>query len=813
MLIHGFFYAFLYTLCFLTNDYLITILKYNGCSFWIAIFSFSMLFQAPEAVAQPFIQRGILDLSNHDFENNSEILLNGEWQFFWNELIQPSQAIRTIPKTVSFPHLWNNDEELNSFGYATYKIKILLPKEYPQLALTLPDMYSSYRLYFGDKIVAENGIVGTEKENYSPKWLPITVPLDRFESNNIDVLLQVANFDHHKGGIRLPILLGKEETLQRDREIELGYTFILTGSLIMGALFFFGLYSFGKQEKTILYFALFCLVYSYRIIGTELYPLHFLLPDLPWVLTVKLEYVSLYLSASLFGMFIKNLYPNEASKYVVNSFNYIFLVFSIAAIVLPAYYFTSLINYFFALLAFYIVYTILVLIKAYLNKEVGSVFALASIGVVFIVFIYDLLEYFVILEENLFVNFTGYISFFFLQSLTLSNRFSHTLNEAKETAESASIAKTHFLSTMGHELRTPLNAVIGLSELLLDSKSEKEKMQFATTIKKSGENLLNIINNILDFTKIESSDVELKYTSTHIPYLIADIIKMLGSLTDPKKVKLSFRFDDSLPEYIKTDSTRLRQILINLIGNAIKFTDEGEISVQVTTTESISEKGQILFIVKDTGIGIPEDKMSLLFDRFSQIEADRNRRYGGTGLGLAISKRLIEGLGGRIWVQSKKGSGTTFYFTIESVPVSKAEHVNLEKKAIPKDSAESLKNISILAVEDNLINQKVVLKVLERLGYTTDLANNGFEAVQKVQEKSYDLIFMDMEMPEMDGIEATLKIKELGEKAHSPIIIAMTANATTEDKARCFEAGMVDFISKPITLNTTESVLLKWFPS
>ncbi|GAB5409574.1 MAG: ATP-binding protein [Balneolaceae bacterium] len=763
-------------------------------------------------MAQPTIERGILDLSSYNFENDSEILLNGEWQFFWNELIEPNTPPKQIPSNVSFPHLWNNYEELSSFGYATYKIKIILPKESPKLALTLPDMYSSYRLYFDDTVVAQNGIVGKTKENYVPNWLPLTVPLDPFQSNTIDVILQVSNFDHHKGGVRLPISLGKEENLQRNREIELGYTFVLTGSLIMGSLFFFGLYSFGKQEKTILYFALFCLVYSYRIIGTELYPLHFLLPNLPWILTLKMEYISLYLSASLFGIFIKTLYPNEASKYIMNGFNYTFLFFSLAALVLPAFYFTSLINYFFTLLAIYIVYTIFILIRAYLNKEVGSVFALASIGVVFIVFIYDLLEYFIIVNENLFINFIGYISFFFLQSLTLSNRFAHTLNQAKESAETASVAKTHFLSTMGHELRTPLNAVIGLSELLLDSKSEKEKMQFASTIKKSGENLLSIINNILDFTKIESSDVELEYTPTHVPYLIADIIKMLGSLTDPKKVKLSFRFDDSLPEYIKTDSTRLRQILINLIGNAIKFTDEGEISVQVTTTESISEKGQILFIVKDSGIGIPEDKMNLLFDRFSQIEADRNRRYGGTGLGLAISKRLIEGMGGRIWVQSKKGSGTTFYFTIASNPISRSERTKLEDKLKPKDSIKSRKELSILAVEDNLINQKVVLKVLERLGYDADIANNGFEAVQKVQEKSYDLIFMDMEMPEMDGIEATIKIKELGEKAHSPTIIAVTANATTEDRTRCFEAGMVDFISKPITLGSTESVLLKWFP-
>ena len=780
--------------------------------FRVLVIFFTLSLICIESNAQPVVQRGILDLSGYNFDDSEPVKLNGEWQFFWNDLIEPGTPIRKMPTLVPFPHLWNNYPELGSFGYATYKMKIILPQSYPNLALTIPDMYSAYELFIDEDLVSSNGTVATSREEYIPKWLPSTIPLNDFESNEIDVTLHISNFDHSKGGIRLPILLGEEEQLQRTREIELGYTFILTGSLIMGALFFIGLYSFGKQEKPILYFALFCFVYSYRIIGTELYPLHFLLPDLPWILTIKFEYISLYLSAALFGIFIKHLYPEEVSKYVMDGFSYVLIVFSLAALLLPPFYFTYLINSFFIMLGAYILYSSYALIRARMNDRVGSNFAVASLVVVFIVFIYDLLEYFVIAEENLFVNFMGYITFFFLQSLTLSNRFSHTLNEAKEQAESASVAKTHFLSTMGHELRTPLNAVIGFSELLLDSKSEKEKTQFAKTIKQSGENLLSIINNILDLTKIESSDVELEYSAVHIPTLLADTVKMLGSLTDPKKVKLSFRFDDSLSDYIEVDGTRLRQILINLIGNAIKFTDEGEISVQVTTTESISEKGQILFIVKDTGIGIPEDKMSLLFDRFSQIEADRNRRYGGTGLGLAISKRLIEGMGGRIWVQSKQGSGTTFYFTIKSIPVPESKMEELDKKLGSSKPLLANKNISILVVEDNLINQKVVMKVLERLGFTADIANNGFEAVEKVQQKNYDLVFMDMEMPEMDGIEATQKIRELKDNASSPTIIAMTANATSEDKNRCFEAGMQDFISKPITLHTTETALIKWFP-
>lgn len=762
-------------------------------------------------LAQPKANRGVIDLKKYNFENSGPIELNGEWQFFWNELIPPSEPARKMPDLVAFPHLWNEQEELGSYGYATYNLTILLPKEYPQLTLTLPDMYTAYELYINQELIASNGSVGDSRSEYTPKWAPQTVTLPPFTDEEINLRLLISNFEHSKGGIRLPIELGTSADLYNQREMELGYSFILTGILFMGALFFLGLYSFGRNEKPILYFALFCLTYSYRIIGTELYPFHIILPELPWILTARLEYISLYLSTALFGLYIYHLYPKQSSDLIVKGFTVVFGAFATAALLLPAYFFTSIINVFFVLLTIYIFYASYVLIRAWIKEEVGSIFAVGSIGVIFLIFLYDLLEYFQIASENLTISFIGYVSFFFLQSLTLSNRFAHTLNKAKEDAEMASTAKTHFLSTMGHELRTPLNAVIGLSELLLDSKSEKEKTQFARTIKKSGESLLSIINNILDFTKIESDEVKLDYQPTHIPTLLADTVKMLGSLADPGKVTLGFRFDDLLSGYIKTDQTRLRQILINLIGNAIKFTDEGDITVQVTTTESISEKGQILFIVKDSGIGIPEEKMNLLFDRFSQIDADRNRKYGGTGLGLAISKRLIEGMGGRIWVQSHEGKGTTFYFTIEARPVDEETLSELELKRTSDDPKQIKPDLKILVVEDNLINQKVVLKVLERIGFEAEVANNGFEAIEMVQKNNYDLVFMDMEMPEMDGIEATERIKALKDLESNPTIVAMTANATTEDKTRCFEAGMQDFISKPITLQTTKSVLLKWF--
>ncbi len=763
------------------------------------------------AVAQPIALRGVLDLRDHKIDNQTEIHLNGEWQFFWQKLGSSGNRLRELPRLIEIPHLWDKDVTLGSNGYGTYKLQILLPKNRPDLAITLPQLYTASNVYVNGQLLTTSGTVGVNEGTHQANWAPSTVPLNIPATiDNIELVIQISNFSHSKGGIREPVSIGAKSFLINKRERSLAYQFLVFGAFITGGFFFLALFYLGKSENAILYFAVFCLCYSLRIITTELYPILIISTSLPFWLTVRLEFLSFYSSAIFFGLYIRNLFPDEVTKDYIRAFTIIFVLFSITTIILPATIFTAFIDYFFGVIVIYTMFLGYSSYKAIANSRSGAIFTFIGLIVLAFIVAIDILTFYDILTVSTLVLLLCYLAFIGFQSLTISNRFVYRFNKAKDKAESASVAKTHFLSTMGHELRTPLNAVIGLSELLLDSKSEKEKTQFARTIKRSGENLLGIINNILDFTKIESDEVKFDYQPTHIPMLLADTIKMLGSLVDAQKVNLSFRFDDSLGKYLVVDPARLQQIIINLVGNAIKFTEEGEISVQVTTTESISEKDQILFIVKDSGIGIPEEKMSLLFDRFSQIDNARSRKYQGTGLGLAISKRLIEAMGGRIWVQSKTDIGTTFYFTLTARAASKFEISKVDSER-NHDNVALSKELEILVVEDNLINQKVVIKVLERLGFEADIAVNGFDAIQKVKVKAYDLIFMDMEMPEMDGIEATYRIKMLPDLPKSPLIVAMTANATTEDKARCFEAGMKDFIAKPITLQTTENVLLKWF--
>ena len=1064
---------------------LVSLLLFAGCS------------QITHHQNQPNATKGVLDLSNWDFEKDGPVNLSGEYEFYWQQHVRPeSFSLSQPPKRSGFievPGVWNgyelNGTKLSGAGYATYRLTILLKDSLsPKLAVKFLDMGTAYTVFANGKKILAVGVAGTTPETTIPEYFPQIVDFIP-DSNRLELIYQVANFHHKRGGAWELIRLGTAEQLDKIRERRLALDLILFGSILIVGLYHLTLFGLRKNALFQFLFALFCLLVAVRLLTTVERGLLQIFPSMSWELFMKIEYLSAYLTIPVFALFLYRLFPHDFHNAVTSFMMAVGFLFSGIVFLAPARIFTQTLFAYQLFFVLCIVYGLSVLVVCVMRKREGAAIILLSFLFVSATIINDISDANGVIQTGHFVH-VGVFVFICAHAFTLSYRYlrtyvtidsqkkelqekeerfrqvseniqevfwlsnlekdrmiyispgyekiwgrtcaslyaspsdwleaihpdernrvreaaltqqvtgqydetyrilrpdgaicwirdrafpvrdekgsiyriagiaqditerklaeeeirrfneelekrvlertkklreseekyrllvestgmpisfwnregklmfinqigarnlngtpealvgkslselfplpqaneflgrmqkvidsgaggifedvvqlqsgerwfwsnlqpakdefgkpigvqvlSHDITErkqveqelvkAKQIAEQSVRAKERFLARISHEIRTPMNAVVGMTHLLQKTPSEAKQHEYLQVLRSASDNLLSIIDDVLDFSKLEAGMIKIEQVDFKPAAILENVKQMFQYRAEEKNLTLAFSLADQIPVTLIGDPVRLKQILVNLVGNAIKFTEQGAVTVNVELIEEDNHSVKLAFSARDTGIGIPEDNLSVIFDSFAQATQEIERKYGGSGLGLTIVKQLVEMQGSTIAVESQINKGSTFRFTLKFKKVAASSVPSRQATAV-NDQATRLGGLRILLVEDDKLSQRVAGGILGKWGVSVEVADNGRIAIQKLAANSYDLILIDVLMPEMDGYETAYHIRnEMNGTSSGIPILAMTASTSVKVHERIFASGINDYITKPFAPESLYTKIMK----
>lgn len=759
-------------------------------------------------------QKGIIDCSGIDFTRAGVVKLDGEWEFYWNRLLGPGDFITDNPPVPDgyypVPLFWTKYKGLGlpARGNATYRLRIKTGDCQRPLSIMTPEIFSEYMLWINGMVIDRHGSFAEGRV----RFLKPNVYSFPCHGDIVEILLQIKNYSHGNAGIGQSFFLGTPEEIGKTHNNSVIIDMILIAICIFAGCYHLVLFSFRRKEKELLYFGLFSIIIAVRTLFTGTTYIMQLFPDMPFEVGSRLATVTIPLSVITFFVFVYYFLRPLVNRIIFKVLMAIHIAYLFIIPFATTYFYSSLFAWYLIAVGLTGLYAVFVSVVAVVKKHRYAWIFLGGYAFVFIGIANDSLHYMQVIN-------TGYqmalwfSAFIVAHSFMLAIKFANEhrmVEQLSKQLQAIDKLKDEFLANTSHELRTPLNGIIGIGESLIDGISgelPEKALQNLKVIVSSGKRLSSLINDILDFSRLRNNDIMIQEKQIDLKQLVAIVMTVVKATMSGKNIKIINDVSQDFP-YVLGDEDRLQQILYNLIGNAFKFTSEGHVKV------TASDKGEFAEIcVEDTGIGIDPGMKEDIFKSFEQGDGSISREYGGTGLGLSITKQLIELHGGTIRVESEPNRGSRFIFTLKKATETGSVYPELKSDEIsnlydiPDNEIilaaannekidQNIPGERILVVDDDWVNIQILLNYLSGRHYIIDYAVNGIDAIEKVNQHTYDIILLDIMMPKMSGFDVCRALRKKFTSYELPILI-LTAKNQTNDIVAAFNLGANDYLVKP----------------